>query len=504
MTPGSFAAPAPTPTPDTNFSYEQKADKGTNRVLPRHAGDRKLAGAYSKAAPGIGARGIGDPYYPEYGNGGYDVDNYNINVDYSTDTGLLSGTTVISAKTTQQLKQFNVDFALNVTKVTVNDKPATFRRTSQREVTITPSQSLADGADMKVAVTYSGVPSKTKINGSSRWISNDEGAVAVGEPEIAPWWFPSNDHPRDKATFDITVTVPEGMKAISNGHLLNTAYNNGTNTWSWREDRPMATYLAFVAIGKYDITRGTTPSGIPWLNAVSSRDTPETRSARKDLARNPEVIEWLASQFGEYPFTTTGGVISDIEFGFALETQSRPIYSQSFWDGGDRNISVIVHEQAHQWFGDSISLKNWKDIWLNEGFASWAEWRWEETKGELSGNQIFKQQYDEHPASDSSFWNVVLTDPGPGREFAKAEYVRGAMAVQALRNRVGESTFWAIVRGWTAKYQHGVASVEDFIEFAQEQSGQDLSTFFRAWLMTPGKPTPSAELGFPESMIPQR
>ncbi|WP_116115953.1 M1 family metallopeptidase [Austwickia chelonae] len=503
MAPGSFAAPTPTPTPDTTFSYEQGEGKSTHRVLPRNAGDRKLAGAFSKAAPGIGAPGIGDPYYPEYGNGGYDVKHYDIDVDYTTETGLLKGTTIISAQTTQQLKRFNVDFALDVSKVTVNGQPASFRRTSQREVTITPATSLAKNAEMKVAVTYSGVPSKTKINGSTAWISTDEEALAVGEPEIAPWWFPSNDHPRDKATFDISLTVPEGMQAVSNGRLVNTSYGEGRTTWTWSEDRPMATYLAFMAVGKYEIMRGTSPSGIPWLNAVSTKGTPELKQARQDLQRTPEIVDWLASQFGEYPFTTSGGVAPGLNFGFALETQTRPVYSPTFWDGGDPNLDVIVHELAHQWFGNSISLKNWKDIWINEGFASWAEWRWAELKHNYPPNQIFKQQYEMHPASDAKFWNVVLTDPGPGREFAQAEYVRGSMAVQALRNRVGEATFWAIIRGWTAKYQHGVASVQDFIDFAQEQSGQDLSTFFRAWLMTPGRPAPSAELGFPASMIPK-
>ncbi|MBW3087070.1 Aminopeptidase N [Austwickia sp. TVS 96-490-7B] len=443
---------------------------------------------------------MGDPYYPKYGNGGYNVRNYDIKVKYVPDTGLLTGTTVITATAEKALTRFNVDFALNVSAVTVNGAAAKFSKSEGLELQITPATPLAKGAEMKVAVTYAGVPAKTLVNGSTAWVTTDDGAVAVGEPEIAAWWFPSNDHPRDKATFNVSMTVPRGLQAISNGTLQKTAYAKDTETWSWQESKPMATYLAFMAIGKFDITQGKTTSGLPWVNAVTSRGGDAAKRAAQDLAKTPEIVDWLASQYGPYPFDATGGVAPQAQMGFALENQTRPVYSPKFWSYGS-NLGVIVHEQSHQWFGDSVSVANWKDMWLNEGFATWTEWRYEETHGGRDANAIFKQTYDDVPDSSLNFWNVIVSDPGPGHEFDSAVYDRGGMAVQALRNKVGDPVFWSIVRGWLADHQYGNAKVTDFVAYASKVSGQDLTSFFRAWLSTAGKPTPSPELGFPASML---
>nr|WP_284305936.1 M1 family metallopeptidase [Mobilicoccus caccae] len=358
------------------------------------------------------------------------------------------------------------------------------------------------GSTMKVVVTYAGVPAKTKVDDYTPWVTSTNGAIALGEPEIAAWWFPSNDHPRDKATYSMDITVPKGLEAISNGTLRRTTYGKKTDTWSWRTTKPMTTYLAFMAIGDMKITKGVSAKGIPWLNAVTVEKNPTTRRAAADLARTPEVTDWLATQFGPYPFEATGGVVPAGKPGFALENQTRPVYPQEYWTKGP-NIGIVVHELAHQWFGNSVSVKNWKDIWLNEGFASWAEWRWEETHGGPSANAAFKEMYDARPASDTKFWNVILTDPGPGDEFAGAVYDRGAMTLQALRNRVGDPAYHSIIRGWAKKHRYGNATVEEFIAYASKQSDEDLRPFFRAWLSTAGKPKPSAELGFPAEMIPK-
>lgn len=447
------------------------------------------------AAGPAGSPGIGDPYYPDYGNGGYDVSHYAVNVEYDQPKNIVSGRTGIRAVATQNLSQFNLDLALRAKLVTVNGRAAKFTQT-EHELVVTPAMPVKKGDAMRIEVTYKGNPSETKVNGYSPWITTPDGAAALGEPEAAAWWFPSNDHPRDKATYDITITVPKGVEALSNGKLVSSKTSGQWQTWRWSESSPMASYLAFFVTGQFTITKGTS-QGIPWLNAVTSVASPAQKYAATDLARTPEVIGWEATQFGAYPFDTMGGVAPNASMGFALENQTRPVYSNLFWRSGP-NMSVIVHENAHQWFGDSVSVKNWKDIWLNEGFASYAEWLWSEKQGEGSRQDLFESYYLTPP--DDEFWTTKIGDPGAGNEFNEAVYVRGAMTLNALRNRVGEEKMSQILKTWTAEKKDGNASIAEFTALAERISGQDLDSFFTTWLYTAQRPAPTAANGFPTTL----
>jgi hypothetical protein len=279
------------------------------------------------AAPAPGAAGIGDAYYPEYGNGGYDVDHYGISIGYTPSTGRLTGRTTITAKATQDLSRFNLDFALTASAVTVNGAPATIS-TRSRELIVTPAAPVVKDSTMTVVVTYAGIP--TTVAGSP-WVKTPDGAVALGEPEISAWWFPGNDHPRDKATYDVTMTVPTGIEALSNGTLTSHTSPVGKEVWAWRESKPMATYLAFMAIGQYDVARSTTAAGLPVVTAVASNGGAAGAAAKIDLARTAEVVDWHAGRWGPYAFDATGGVAPNADFGFALENQTRPVYSRLFW-----------------------------------------------------------------------------------------------------------------------------------------------------------------------------
>jgi aminopeptidase N len=287
--------------------------------------------------------------------------------------------------------------------------------------------------------------------------------------------------------------VPASLQAIGNGRLTASSTHDGRSTYRWRENLPMATYLAFVAIGKYTVTNGRTSGGIPYTTAVARQDVPP--AAAVDLARTPEVIDWETSQWGPYPFDATGGVVPDLAFGYALETQTRPTYSSDFWDDGS-DIYVVVHENAHQWYGDNVSVHHWSDIWLNEGFASFAEWRWSETHGDGSAQSLFDSTYAKYPADDP-FWTVQVGDPGVNNIFADPIYERGPMVLQALRNRIGDSTFFSLMRLWPLLHRYGNATIAQFESLAESLSGQQLHPFFRNWLFTPTKPAPTAENGFP-------
>jgi aminopeptidase N len=446
------------------------------------------------AAPAPGAPGVGDPYFPTYGNGGYDVRHYRVVTSYDPATDRIRGRTTITARATQDLSRFDLDFALTTSEVLVNGYRARIH-TAGTELVVTPRNPVERGGRMDVVVTYTGIPSTVEVNGLTPWMRTADGALAVGEPEISSWWFPSNDHPRDKATYDIVTSVPAGVEVISNGRLRSHATRSGRTVWHWREAQPMATYLAYVAIGQYEITRGVTSSGVPWLNAFSKMLDERGTAARQSVGATPRIIEWESRLFGPYPFDTVGGVVPAHDFGFALENQSRPVYTPGFWADG-RYDAVVVHELAHQWFGDSVSVHNWRDIWLNEGFASMAEWLYTEDHGGPSAQETFDGTYGNVPADDP-FWDVVIGDPGAANLFHRAVYDRGAMTLQALRNRVGDATFRRILRDWVRQHHFGDASVADFVALSEHDSGMDLENFFRAWLYTGSKPAATSENGIP-------
>lgn len=443
--------------------------------------------ATTAVAPG--AAGIGDPYYADYGNGGYDVTHYDIRLRYWPGTDKLAGTTTILARARADLSRLNLDFALTVSEVRVNGWPARFAREGDHELVVTPARPVTSGQNLTIVVRYSGTPSQVAVAGLTPWVRTPDGAVAAGEPEIAWWWYPSNDHPLDKATFDVSVLVPDGVEALSNGVMSGQtrAELPGWSRWSWRHDKPMATYLAFLVIGQYDVRTDTAPNGQPVINAYSTRLGEFAEHAVASVERTAEVVQWEQGLFGTYPFEAQGGVVvPPSTLGFALENQTRSVYAAEFFRRGS-NTYVVVHENAHQWFGDSVSVHHWEDIWLNEGFASYAEWLWSESVGEGTAQELFDFNYARNPA-DSSFWQVVVGDPGVSNMFDSAVYQRGAMTLHQLRLTTGDQAFFQILREWTTSRRYGNGTTPDFRSLAERISGKDLDHLFTTWLFTPTRP----------------
>lgn len=447
------------------------------------------AASGEQSAP-AGSSGVGDPYWPLDGNGGIDVASYRIKNRYDLPTQRLEGRTVLTLTATSDLGSFNLDFLLKASKVTVDGRRAEHSRPDKHELRITPDAPLAAGSTHRVVVHYAGNPGTKTYAGERNWLANDREVVAMNQPHMAPWWFPGNDHPSDKATFDVSTTVERGREVIGNGVLVSKEKTRRTVTWRWRAQDPMATYLAFFAAGDFEIERGTT-QGLPWVNAVSRLQDPRTRAgSMRALRTSAAVVRGLEQDLGPYPFEVTGGISTGLSVGFALENQTRPTYPTL---GGPAE-SLVVHELAHQWFGDDVAVARWSDIWLNEGAATFMEWRWTERRGTRTAADILRGSYDTIAAGDP-FWRLTIGDPGKDRIFDNAVYERGAMTMQALRQRIGEEPFWRLLRTWLQQEAGGNATTQDFEALASSISGQDLTSFFAAWLRTPAKPARTADNG---------
>ncbi|MFF5217204.1 M1 family metallopeptidase [Micromonospora sp. NPDC000442] len=433
-----------------------------------------------------GAAGAGDPYFPSYGNGGYDVAGYTVKVRYDPAKDQLSGVTTVQAKATADLSSFNLDLAhLKVSEVTVDGAPAQHRQ-EKNELVVTPADGLVSGRDFTAEITYAGKPKslKNEAVGEGGWLHTSDGAIALGQPESASTWFPVNDHPSDKATYRFEITVPDGLTAISNGVPGGKTSTDGWTTWRWAENTPMASYLSMVTIGKFRITEGS-HKGRPVFNAVTRKVSKGAADA--SMAKTIKVADYLETVFGPYPVEAYGGVVvSDERIRYALETQSRSVYSAGFFRRGE-NTGVVAHEVAHQWFGNSVALSRWQDIWLNEGLSSYAEWLWAEHTDEFTAKEAFEIRMARVPAE---VWRTPPGKPGVKNMFSESVYQRGAMTVHALRVSVGDKAFFEILKTWAREKRDANATTEEFVALAERISGEKLDKLFDAWLY--GKKKPAA------------
>jgi aminopeptidase N len=464
------------------------------------------AGTPSATAAGpcvAGAAGVGDPYYPLAGNGGYDVRHYDLDLSYDPPTDVLAGRASIEAKAKRRLCSFNLDLAgLEVTSVKIEGRRAAWNRAGD-ELEVTPKRPLGKRDDFRVSVAYQGVPIEFPhpISGvPAGFTRTSDGVVVAGQPASAAAWFPVNDHPSDKASYSFAVTVPAGYGVVANGKPRGeTARPDGRIEWRWEAREPMASYLATIAVGQWDVSRWLTDSGIPVYDAVDSAITGPVRPfIDTALARQGEVLDFLSSRFGPYPFNTVGAIIDPQRpIAAALETQTRPVYWAGFWNspqGDPVNADyVVVHELAHQWFGNHVALDRWKNIWLNEGFATYAEWLWLEHEGQATITQSFEAVYGSYPADDP-FWSVAIGDPGTAELLTDPVYLRGAMTLEALREQIGDDAFWRLIRRWAKRKGGGHGRTGQFIAMAERVSGQELGPLFRAWLFTPSRPALPAPL----------
>ncbi|MEW5352411.1 M1 family metallopeptidase [Streptomyces sp. 16-176A] len=460
------------------------------RTVRTVAASALLAVALSGCDGGVrgtpGGSGLHDPYFPKAGNGGYDVAHYDLALDYDPAAHRLTGTAVITARATQDLSAFDLDLkGLDVRDVSVEGKAARFHRAGQ-ELTVRPHGELDEGETFTTTVRYSGAPETVVDPGGAKegWLRTGDGAVALGQPVGSMAWFPGNDHPSDKAAYDISVSLPADGKltAVSNGELKGVTSAEGRRTFHWHTAEPMATYLATVAVGDFQVTRSTLKNGLPVYVAV---DPALAKASEPVLGKIPEIMEWAEENFGPYPFSSTGAVVDRIDgVDYALETQNRPTFP------GEPDTSTLVHEIAHQWYGDSVTPKSWRDMWLSESFATYAEWLWEEDQGGRSAQETFETVYRGEGDNGTDIWAFPPGRPSSAAVISDAPvYDRGAMVLHKIRQRVGDDAFYDIVQGWAAAHRHGNASTADFTAYVEKKApGKDFTDIWKTWLYGEGRP----------------
>jgi aminopeptidase N len=420
-----------------------------------------------------GAEGAGDPYYPQMGNGGYDVLHYTLDLEVDMEANAIAGTATLEAQATQDLRAFNLDLhGLDVREVVVNGQAAEFSREGD-ELTVRPEEVLEEAEGFTAVVAYGGVP--TPIEDPRMplidvgWIRLDSGVYVVSEPSGAMTWYPVNNHPTDKATYTFRITVEEPWVVAANG-LLQEEIDQGTGrTYVWEADEPMASYLAAVYIAEFERQTEQGPDGVEIRNYFPAHGAEQVR---KLFGRTAEMIEFYSDLFGPYPFDAYGVAVAEEGIGLAMENQT-----MSLFGGNASDTDVVAHELAHQWFGDSVTLSSWPDTWLNEGFATYASALWLEHTGGPGALE----------ARMGWFYGAVRNMPPPGKApaedlFDDTVYVRGAWTLHALRLEVGDEAFFEILRTYYERHKYGNASTDDFIAVAEEVSGQDLDAFFEGWL----------------------
>jgi aminopeptidase N len=427
-----------------------------------------------------GAAGIGDDYYPSLGNGGYDVEHYHLDLTYADD-GSVSASVAVTATALDNLESFNLDFVgWQIDRLTVNGEVAAFERSGE-ELVVAPVE-LLSGEIFEVEMDYSGAPQPTTSSAipfGIGWHTGPEGEQFVAaEPDAAHSWFPSNDHPLDKSTFTFAVNVPNRLSVAANGELVEVDEGATTATYHWSMTEPMAPYLATIVIGDgwtlVDDPVSTDAAGIPISNFLPPDLAADPPAA---LETTGEMVRVLERAFGPYPFDRYGIAVVG-GFPAALENQTLSVFGRTMVEAPYFEY-VLVHELAHQWFGDSVSVGEWSDIWLNEGFATYAELLWVE---ELYGPGAYSEEVANRIEAARIAGYGPPGTPAPDDLFNGSVYQRGSFVLVALRDEVGDDVFFETLRTYAERFSDGNATTGDFITLAEEIAGRDLGDLFSTWL----------------------
>ncbi|MFJ8431540.1 M1 family metallopeptidase [Kitasatospora sp. NPDC094019] len=424
-----------------------------------------------------------DPYFPGSGDPRYRVHRYELALDYRPGPNRLGGTARLSAVAATALAEFALDLAdFRIGRVLVDGRPARYTHRAGK-LRVRPAKALSAGAAFTVEVHYTGNPRPVRSPwGGLGWEELTDGALVASQPVGAPSWFPCNDRPADKATYQIAVTTPSPYTVVVGGRLLTRTTRSSSTTWVYEQSAPTSTYLVTVSIGPYRPVQLAEHPEVPQTGYVPER---LAGAFAADFGRQPRMMAYFGEVFGPYPFGEYTVVVADEELDVPVEAQGVATFGTNHLGGGWERERLIAHELAHQWFGNSVSIGDWSHIWLNEGLAKYAEWLWSERSG---GPTAAARALYAHRLLAGLPQDLRLADPGRKLMFDDRLYQRGGLVVHALRLTLGDAAFFRMLKDWAAFHRHGVVTTADFTAHAARYARTPLEGLFDAWLRRPELP----------------
>ncbi|MFC5907208.1 M1 family metallopeptidase [Streptacidiphilus monticola] len=418
-----------------------------------------------------------DSYFPGHGDPRYRVHRYELTLDYRPAPNRLSGSARISCiNGPDPLPEVVLDFAeFRVHRLLLDGRQVRWTHRAGK-LRLRPARPLAPGQAFTAEVGYAGNPRPQRSPwGGLGWEELTDGALVASQPIGAPSWYPCNDRVGDRAAYLVSMTAPASYSVVGNGRLLTRTAHAGATTWVWDQPAPTASYLTTVQIGRYLDEPLGEGSPVPQTLHAPQR---LLASARHDFARQPQMAALFTELFGPYPFGEYAVVVVDEDLDVPVEAQGLSVFGANHVDGFRGSERLVAHELAHQWFGNAVGIADWRHIWLNEGFAKYAEWLWSERSG---GRPAEAHAADAHAHLAALPQDLVLADPGRKLMFDDRLYRRGGLVLHELRRLLGDTGFFALVREWAGR-REAVVTTADFTACAQRHSAVPLDGFFRAWL----------------------
>lgn len=427
---------------------------------------------------------VADDVFAGQGDPRIDVEHYEVELSADPGAPEIQGTATITLRpaTAAPLDDFTLDLngpvvsdaSIDGTDVVIAESPE-----DDGEIVLTPAAALAPGEPIDLRLTYGGAPEPTTfpdLGVPVGWQPDDEGGwFTMSEPDGTSTWVPVSEHPSDKATWTVTLDTPSDAVGVANGRLTARAETEGRRQWTWETDEPMASYLVFAAVGAYDLVERPGPGDTEAVFAFPPSVGDEDRANFEEL---DEIMAFYAESFGGYPDDDTGAVVVATDLRLALETQTRPLFGLDAL-GGDK-VGALAHELAHEWYGNAVSPATWEDLWLNESFATYADWLYQDE----TGGRSIRANADR--AVDIS--DLAVLDPDAAATFDPVIYDGGARALYALRLTVGDEDFAEILERWFTDNDGTSVTTDDFVALAEEVSGQDLEAFVQDWLRSTDQP----------------
>ncbi|MFD8142895.1 M1 family metallopeptidase [Streptomyces sp. NPDC059708] len=428
-----------------------------------------------------------DPYFPENGDPRYRAHRYELALEYRPGPNRLTGRARISAIAgPAALAEFQLNLAagFRLGRILLDGRAPHYTHRAGR-LRIRPARPLPAGAAFTVEVHWAGNPKPVRSPwGGIGWEELTDGALVASQPVGAPSWYPCNDRPADKASYHLSLNTPSAYTVAAGGRLLTRTTGASTTTWVYEQSAPTSSYLVGLSVGQYRTVAldGAGPGAVPQSAHVPAHLLPRFTH---DFARQPAMMRLFEELFGPYPFGEYAVVVADEELDVPVEAQGLSAFGANHVDGARGSERLIAHELAHQWFGNSVTIADWRHIWLNEGFAKYAEWLWSERSGGRTAHELAAAA---HRMLASRPQDLRLSDPGRKLMFDDRLYERGGLTVHALRCALGDRAFFRMLRDWAVEHRHGVVTTAAFTAHAARYAPGPTDGLCAAWLDEPALP----------------